>query len=995
MTATQTYRQLAVFTPFGPDVLRLTRFHGREALSELFEYELEMRSSTDSLSPRDIVGKSVTWRVEDQASEPRFFNGIVRQFRNAGPTESADETIYRMKVVPWLWLLKNTTDCRIFQHKNAPDIIESVFADLGMQDFDRSGLTRTYAEREYCVQYRESAFDFVSRLMEEEGIFYFVRHDDDRHVLELADESTSYFDLPDAEVDVTNSKRSDDSTACVTEWNHNHEFRPGRLAQRDFNFKMPRKRLNTSDVSELGLTNAHACEIYEYPGLYQDRKNGRQLTRIRLEEFESDQNVVAGKGTYGSFTPGGRFSVGQHLVASQTGRQFALRSVEFDVQEPSAYHTLSDSCSGEIDSASTDVEASADVSATHESEADSNAADPFQCRFECIPADVTYRARRRTPKPVVEGPQTAVVVGTSGDEIFPDKYGRVKVQFPWDRRGDWNEDSSCWIRVSQAHAGKGWGSIDLPRIGDEVIVSFLDGDPDRPIIKGRVYNGKNRPPFALPAGMTRSGGKSDTHKGSGYNEMTADDTAGKEQIRANAQHNMDTTIGNNQTLNVGVDRTEDIGNNDTTTVAVDSSTNVGNNATVTVGNNTTYDVANNIVITAGTSITLQCGASTIHMNQAGVITISGQFVTSAAMAMNNIVAPMTEIVGSRMLMQAGLVNLKLGGVNHVKGKTVEVSGAKVDIRGGETFIQGAPLKLGEAGAPTVSIPAAGGGDSAATGDGTDGGGGGGGSESGTEGGSQFAESETADSDKNNLNSESEQPTDLTSNEAEPAGAESEGTSSDAPNDSPENPAVSGGDVTPTDTNAQEKIGGNNLAGAPDTDATGSDSGIQTPIANSETQSTPSADMPNETPISTNPDPTLMKPCPTSKPDMSKLPDGWKQYEGKEEVFHCGYDGIVEERLPTSGNPQNECFYDDQGVLVDSSHRYSKCGGTPNEYDSMKSKYDHTVKDKGGVFKAGPDAFMESRRKNLDDAAAAIKQKAAEALKAAEEAARQLKNKFGL
>ncbi|MDA1016549.1 MAG: type VI secretion system tip protein TssI/VgrG [Planctomycetota bacterium] len=768
MTATQTYRQLAVFTPFGADVLRLIRFRGREALSELFEYELEMLSSIDSLNPRDIVGQSVTWRIEEQAGEPRFFNGVVREFRNAGPTEAADETVYRVKVVPWLWLLKNTTDCRIFQHQNAPDIIESIFADLGMTDFDRSGLTRTYAVREFCVQYRESAFDFVSRLMEEEGIFYFIRHDSERHVLELADQFTSYFDLPDTEIDVTNSKRSDGSTACVTEWNHNHEFRPGRTAQRDFNFKLPRKRLNTTDVSELGLNNAHACEIYEYPGLYQDRDNGRQLTRIRLEEHEADQNVVSGKSTYGSFTPGGRFAVGQHLVDSQVGRQFTLKSVEFDVHEPSAYHTLSSDCAVEIDPASTDVPGEfTDESAAEN--ADENAAEEqFQCRFECIPAEVTYRARRRTPKPVVEGPQTAVVVGTPGDEIFPDKHGRVKVQFPWDRRGDWNENSSCWIRVSQTHAGKGWGSIDLPRIGDEVIVSFLDGDPDRPIIKGRVYNGKNRPPFALPGGMTRSGGKSDTHKGSGYNEMSVDDTVGKEQIRANAQFNMDTAIGNNQTLKVGVDRTEDIGNNDSTTVAVDSSTDVGNNATVTVGNNTTYDVANNIVITAGTSITLKCGASTIHMNQAGVITVSGQFVTSAAMAMNNIVAPMTEIMGSRMLLQAGLINMKLGGVNHVKGKTVEVSGAKVDIRGGKTFIQGAPLKLGEAGAPTVSIPGAGGGGGAAADGGPTSGNSSPGTASGADGGNQPGDSEAnesgasktagqqADADRGNNPSEAEE-----------------------------------------------------------------------------------------------------------------------------------------------------------------------------------------------------------------------------------------------
>jgi type VI secretion system secreted protein VgrG len=319
----------------------------------------------------------------------------------------------------------------------------------------------------------------------------------------------------------------------------------------------------------------------------------------------------------------------------------------------------------------------------------------FENRFQAIPRDTPFRPRSKTPKPLVEGPQTAFVVGPAGEEIYTDEFGRVKVQFHWDREGKYDENSSVWMRVSQIHAGQKWGGIDLPRVGEEVIVDFLEGDPDQPIITGRVYNAGSMPPFSLPGEKTRSGMKSQTYKGAGYNEISMDDTAGKEQIRMNAQYNMDTAVGNNQTLIVNVDRTSKVGNNDSLTVGVNSTENVGNNKTVKVGNNMNVNVGKKLVMNAGTSITLKCGASRIYMNAGGVITITGTIITTAAAANASVVAPLTQIVGGAMLTTIGGINMMNGAVCHVGAASLaSVAGPKVDVASpGTTAIKGSQITL--------------------------------------------------------------------------------------------------------------------------------------------------------------------------------------------------------------------------------------------------------------------------------------------------------------
>ena len=662
--ATQRTRQIAVDSPFGKDVLLLRRFDGREGISQLFEYELEMLSERSDLDPLQIVGHPVAWVMDHVGGQPRYFHGVVNRF--AYVNQNAEFTVYRATVVPHLWLLTQTRDCRIFQNRTVPQIITQIFTELALTDF-QAHLRSRYQPREYCVQYRETDFAFVSRLMEEEGIFYYFRHHARGHQLLLADQAAAYEELADGEVDFADPDSAGDLTDQILDWEHRYQYRPGRWAQTDYNFKKPSTDLMCKSPSVVNLPQNGNYEIYDYPGRFEEKSTGAARTRVRMEEHEVDHDIVLGRSTYRSFVPAGRFTVHTHRSAAELNRRYVLTTVQI----------------------------SASVAGSYDANLGGDLEERFDNRFTAIPANVVYRPPRVTPRPLVEGPQTAVVVGPEGEEIYPDEFGRVKVQFHWDREGQFNEKSSCWLRVSQVHAGQKWGGIDLPRIGEEVIVDFLEGDPDAPIITGRVYNGMNMPPFALPAGMTRSGMKSQTHKGSGYNEMSMDDTAGKEQIRVNGQHNMDTTVGNNQTLIVNVDRTESIGNNDALTVGVDSSENVGNNKKVVVGNNMNVDVGNKLVLTAGSSITLKCGASRIHMNSGGVITISGTIITTMAAANAAVVAPMTQVVGAAMLNTIGGINIMSGGVCHVGAAGLaSVGGSKVDVvSSGKTSIKGGIITL--------------------------------------------------------------------------------------------------------------------------------------------------------------------------------------------------------------------------------------------------------------------------------------------------------------
>jgi type VI secretion system secreted protein VgrG len=517
----QQYRQARIDSPLGEDYLLLHNLHGSERLSGGFEYQLSVQSADLAIKPDELLGNEIAVTYFSEDGQSRVFHGRVSRFENRGTIEGAEQTaMYQLTMVPWMWFLKHNQDYRIFQRLTVPDIVKRVFRQQGFRDF-KIKLHEQYEDREYCVQYNESDFDFVSRLLEEEGIYYYYVHEDDGHTLVLCDSTTGYFGL-DEEVNLL--PVGQEQHAKIKSWRRVCEFRTSAVAQRDFNFRRPNDSLNTTASTEVRVDGNASLEYFEYPGNYRHEDHGQRLTRVRAEELKSGQDCRNGNSYCLSFTPGGKFVVAGDAGSVDANHSFVLTEVHTE---------LNSNLSSSKDSID------------------------FQNQFNCIPAQSLFRPQRKTRKPVVEGPQTAIVV-TDGQEIVVDEFARVKVQFHWDRVGQRNINSSCWIRVSQGHAGQNWGRIDIPRKHEEVIVNFLNGDPDRPIITGRVYNGNNFPPYDLDGAgdnlknKTRRGITTNTYEGPGFNELSMDDALGKEQVRIHAQKNMDTFVrGDDKTRVLG------------------------------------------------------------------------------------------------------------------------------------------------------------------------------------------------------------------------------------------------------------------------------------------------------------------------------------------------------------------------------------------------------------------------------------------------------------
>jgi type VI secretion system secreted protein VgrG len=526
-TYTQDTRLLSVDTPLGKDVLLMSGFSGTEAISRLFTFQLELYSTKGDIAPKDIIGKSVTWAVSFHHSKPRYFNGIVSRFSSGGKSLQGIYH-YSADVVPALWLLTRTSNCRMFQNKTASDIIQAVIKEYGVTEV-KPDLKATYKPREYCVQYRETAFNFVSRLMEEEGIFYYFTHDNGKHTLVLADNKNTHKDVPESKAHVTGGGTG---TNTISSWLHTREFRPGKWTVTDYNFETPSTSLLASSPTVVKLPGNEKYEKFDFPGEYTKKAEGDAESKVRMEEDETPYDIVQGTSTCVTFTAGGKFTADRHDVEAEQGKGYILTSVA---------HNSAD-------------------------------ADSYANHFTAIPDTVPFRPERSSARPVVPGTQPAVVVGPKGQEIYTDKYGRVKVHFFWDRESKKDENSSCWIRVAQIMAGKRWGASFWPRIGQEVLVAFLEGDPDRPIIVGVVYNAEQMPPYQGDGPDDKhksdnkvSGYKSNTTMGGvGFNEWRFDDTKDKQQVFIHAEKDMDERVKNdsrelvlaNRHLIVGSEKTK-------------------------------------------------------------------------------------------------------------------------------------------------------------------------------------------------------------------------------------------------------------------------------------------------------------------------------------------------------------------------------------------------------------------------------------------------------
>src|SRR6266478_3074278 len=626
MPYTQEQRLMSIKSPLGKDALLLHSFSGHEGMSQLFHFSADFLSENHSISFKDIVGKQVTLQIHHQGDDQRHWNGFVSRFACVGGDNRF--SYYRAEIVPWAWFLTRTADCQIFQQKTIPEIIKKVFQDHGFQDFqDRT--QGSYPQREYVVQYRETAFNFVSRLMEEYGIFYFFEHDQNTHKLIFADKPQVHKNCP-----VQYKVRFNYTPGAtvlhedvVDNWGAEQELRPGKYALTDYNFQTPNTSLmaNVQTVAEIGGNTKY--EIYDYPGIHTKKSEGDTTTKVRMEEEEALHHLVTGSGNCRSFASGYKFHLDEHSRPDMNG--------DFLLTEVTHSASVGDSYSG----------------------SGAGSQETYTNHFTCIPFAVPYRPQRVTPKPIVQGPQTAVVVGPAGEEIYPDKYGRVKVQFFWDRLGKKDENSSCWVRVSQPWAGKNWGSINIPRIGQEVIVEFLEGDPDRPIITGRVYNDEQMPPYALPDNMTRTTFLSRSTKGGGsanFNELRFEDKKGSEQIFLNAEKDMDHRVEKDSREFVGQDRSLIVKGDQKEKVEGDKHGQFAKNLNEKVGQNMSLQVGQNLQEKSGQNFAHEAGME-IHL-KAGmnvVIEAGMQLTIKASGGFINIGPAGVAIQGTLLLINSG------------------------------------------------------------------------------------------------------------------------------------------------------------------------------------------------------------------------------------------------------------------------------------------------------------------------------------------------------
>lgn len=681
MPPTQENRLIAIDTPLGPNVLLLRGFTGHEAISRLFGFELDLLSIDPEIKFEDIIGQKVTIRVRLGKEKERFFHGVISRFMQTG--SDVGMANYRATMVPALWFLTRTADCRIFQNKKVPDIIQEIFKENGVTDI-KTVLKATYEPRDYCVQYRETDFNFVSRLMEQYGIFYFFEHEEKKHTVVLSDDLSAHQPCPEQSKVSWNPHGSDNlDEDVITSLQWEETFRFGKYAVTDYNFETPSTSLRSEVKTQIDVGGNDKYEIYDYPGEYGKKAEGDGIAKIRMQEEEAQYKLISGSGGARVFTTGYKFTL-QDYVRKDVNGDYVLTQVQHVASVGNAYTAGAAGGGNESD---------------------------YSNSFICIPAKRPFRPPQVTPKPMVQGPQTAVVVGKSGEEIWTDKYGRVKIQFHWDRYGKMNESSSCWTRVSQNWAGKNWGAMFIPRIGQEVIVEFLEGDADQPIITGRVYNAEQTVPYALPANQTQSGIKSNSSKGGGgSNEWRFEDKKGSEEIYLHGQKDWTIAIENDKNQTVGHDETLSVGNNRTKKVKVDQSEDIGSNKKIHVGATHTETIDSDKTMTIGGNHTETIsGNETITVKTASAHTIAlARALTIGAAYQVSVAAAMNETIGGAKAEEIGAVksvNVGVSSSENVGTNKSTDAGGSISEKAGEDISEDAGNNISENAGKDVSTSA--------------------------------------------------------------------------------------------------------------------------------------------------------------------------------------------------------------------------------------------------------------------------------------------------
>ena len=673
MAITQDKQRIKLDTPLGTDTFLVQNMSGQESVSKPFHFSFQVITEAESIDQTKLIGKSICCSLTSNDGTERYFSGIVSSLAVGSVVEKKYRQYY-IEMVPWINLLAFRSDCRVFQETSVPDIIDDVFKGLGFNDFSWK-LQGTYSPREYCVQYRETDLAFVTRLMEEEGIYYFFKHEKDKHTLMLSDYAKAYEKVGLDSIDVIDGTHTDHK---ISHWRHSYNFCSGAVSHTDYDFQVPATSLMAEQQTIVDLPNIEQFEQYDYPGTYSDKTTGDSIARKRMESIEATHSLVGANSDYPGLAPGYSFKVGTHTDSIEEKKKYVVSSITHNANEGS-YR-------------------SGDAGTFN-----------YSNQFQCVPEEIVLRPQVTRSKPYISGSQTAVVVGPSSEEIYTDKFGRIKVQFFWDRLGKKDENSSCWIRVAQVWSGKKWGAQFLPRVGQEVLISFMEGDPDRPIVVGSVYNAEQMPAYDLPANKAVSGIKTRSTKSGGtenYNELRFEDEKGKELFYIHAEmdeqevieNDQTASVGNDQKITIGNDVTEEIGNDLTQTIKNnktlstdgDHAETIGKGLTLSVGEDHTADIGGNQNVTVGEDLTESIGSGrsvdvgedlTESIGGSHTETVSKDYTVTAKSITLDASSSITIKTGSAKITMSSSGDISIsGGSISVKGSSaVTVKGSTVGI----------------------------------------------------------------------------------------------------------------------------------------------------------------------------------------------------------------------------------------------------------------------------------------------------------------------------
>ncbi len=684
---TSEHRFMSVNCSLGEDVLFVKSLRGQEGLSELPLIHLDILSYKESLDPLELIGELLLVKIDHKDSDIKELSGYVCEFEYIGPYFRGMYS-YSVSIVPWFWFLKNRINSRVYQNETLEEIFTKVCEIYDFANFSFS-LTEELQKIPYCVQYEESDFNFLSRLMEKLGLFYYFSYESKRHVMHIVDTNSKLELLEDTEV--TNLL---DGTSKLRDWRHRYRYCSTKISVNDFDFEKPNHKLLTETSSVLKLKNGDNLARYMYARDFKENDQGEKIARVLMEENETRFNAITATSENKAMALGKRFTYRLREGGQDNGKDFVIRRIEHEAIDNSFIP-------------------------------DNNDANVYRNKLECFSDKQQFRAATVTPKPRIDGVQTAIVVGKTGDEIYTDDYGRIKIQFHWDLYGEKNEKSSCWVRVSTPWAGSKWGTIATPRVGQEVIVTFEEGDPDRPLVLGGVYNNTHMPPYVGQKNV--AGMKSRSSKGgdkSTYNEFSFDDTKGEEKVTLNAQKDFNASVGNNSSTSVTASASTSTGANYSVTVGEDASETVTGKKTVkvdgleevTIGEDSTKTITGKMNITAnkGSAINVSGGETTITFSDGMTQTINKDTTINRKKSTltvdgddsYHVTGKQTLKVDGAQLIHGKSVDLFADNANTISGKTLDISAddsVKISVGGNSIEISKTGITISSGTSVGISV----------------------------------------------------------------------------------------------------------------------------------------------------------------------------------------------------------------------------------------------------------------------------------------------------